>query len=66
MPKARRPTLSREKPLGVRAFSTAAHRQSLAVARSAGEADDEAFVDAISEWNDATVDRTTPRTDRHQ
>jgi hypothetical protein len=36
-----------------RAFVTAAHRQSLAVARSSHEAADQAFVDAISEWNDA-------------
>ena len=33
-----------------KAFAREAHRQSLAVARSAGEADDQAFVDAISEW----------------
>ena len=36
-----------------RAFATAAHHQSLAVARSTHEAEDQAFVDAISEWNDA-------------
>jgi hypothetical protein len=35
-----------------RAFAREAHRQSLAVARSPHEADDQAFVDAISEWND--------------
>ena len=35
-----------------RTFATAAHRQSLAVARSPHEAADQAFVDAISEWND--------------
>ncbi|BAT61767.1 antitoxin MazE [Variibacter gotjawalensis] len=34
------------------AFRSEAHRQSRAVARSAGEADDQAFVDAISEWTD--------------
>ena len=33
-----------------KAFAREAHRQSLAIARSAGEADDQAFVDAISEW----------------
>ena len=33
-------------------FAAEAHRQSLAVARSPGEADDQAFVDAISEWPD--------------
>lgn len=33
-----------------KAFAREAHRQSLAVAGSAGEADDQAFVDAISEW----------------
>ena len=35
-----------------RAFAAEAHRQSLAVARSPHAADDQAFVDAISEWND--------------
>jgi hypothetical protein len=34
-----------------RAFAAQAHRQSLAVARSPHAADDQAFVDAISEWN---------------
>lgn len=34
------------------AFAAEAHRQSLAVARSPQAADDQAFVDAISEWND--------------
>lgn len=34
------------------AFVREAHRQSLAIARSAGEAEDQAFVDAISEWPD--------------
>jgi hypothetical protein len=33
-------------------FAAEAHRQSLAVARSRYAADDQAFVDAISEWND--------------
>jgi hypothetical protein len=35
-----------------KAFAREAHRQSLAVARSEHAADDQAFVDAISEWND--------------
>jgi hypothetical protein len=34
-----------------RAFARAAHRQSLAVARSAHAEDDQAFVDAISAWD---------------
>ena len=38
--------------VGSRAFAARAHRQSLAVARSPHAADDQAFVDAISEWND--------------
>jgi hypothetical protein len=33
-------------------FKREAHRQSLLVARSAQEAEDQAFVDAISEWPD--------------
>ena len=33
-----------------RAFARAAHRQSLAVAKSPHAEDDQAFVDAISEW----------------
>lgn len=33
-------------------FQAEAHRQSLAVARSSHAADDQAFVDAISEGND--------------
>ncbi len=33
-------------------FAAEAHRQSLAVAVSPHAADDQAFVDAISEWND--------------
>lgn len=35
-----------------RAFAAEAHRQSLAVARSPHATEDQAFVDAISEWND--------------
>ena len=31
-------------------FAAEAHRQSLAVARSAQEADDQAFIDAVSDW----------------
>lgn len=31
-------------------FAAEAHRQSLLVAQSAQEADDQAFVDSISEW----------------
>jgi hypothetical protein len=34
-----------------RAFARAAHRQSLAVAKSPHAEDDQAFVDAISSWN---------------
>jgi hypothetical protein len=34
-----------------KAFARAAHRQSLAVAKSARAKDDQAFVDAISAWN---------------
>ena len=33
-------------------FAEEAHRQSLAVARSSYAEEDQAFVDAISEWND--------------
>lgn len=33
-------------------FAREAHRQSLAIARSEHAADDQAFVDAISEWPD--------------
>ena len=36
-----------------RAFAREAHRQSLAVARSPYAADDQAFVDAISDWDEA-------------
>lgn len=35
-----------------KAFAREAHRQSLLVAQSEGEADDQKFVDAISEWTD--------------
>jgi len=35
-----------------KAFAREAHRQSLAVARSPHAAEDQGFVDAISEWND--------------
>jgi hypothetical protein len=35
-----------------RSFRAAAHRQSLAVANSAGEAADQAFIDSISDWNE--------------
>lgn len=34
-----------------KAFNRAAHRQSLAVARSLHAGDDQAFVDAISAWD---------------
>jgi len=34
-----------------RAFIREAHRQSLAVGAGDGERDDQAFVDAISDWN---------------
>lgn len=35
------------------AFRVAAHRQSLAVARSAHAHRDQAFIDAVSIWDDA-------------
>jgi len=35
-----------------RAFAREAHRQSLLVAQSAAARDDQAFIDAISEWSD--------------
>jgi hypothetical protein len=35
-----------------KAFARSAHRQSLAVAKSPRAADDQAFVDAISAWDD--------------
>lgn len=34
------------------AFREEAHRQSLAVARSRHDDDDQAFVDAVAEWNE--------------
>ena len=34
------------------AFAKAAHRESLALANSPHAAGDQAFIDAISEWND--------------
>jgi hypothetical protein len=33
-------------------FKSEAHRQSLAVAASAHAAEDQAFIDAVSHWND--------------
>lgn len=36
----------------VPSFRADAHRQSLAVAASAHAAEDQAFIDAVSEWND--------------
>jgi hypothetical protein len=33
------------------AFAAEAHRQSLAVAKSACEQDDQAFIDSVSDWN---------------
>jgi len=33
-------------------FRSQAHRQSLAVARSARAAEDQAFIDAVSDWGD--------------
>lgn len=38
--------------IDARSFRAAAHRQSLAVANSAGEAADQAFIDSISDWNE--------------
>jgi hypothetical protein len=35
-----------------RQFKTQAHRQSLAIAKSSKEKDDQAFIDAISWWCD--------------
>jgi len=35
-----------------RSFRAAAHRQSLAVARSPGEADDQAFIESVSDWDE--------------
>ena len=34
-------------------FRAEAHRQSLAVAASPGESDDQAFVDSVSDWSDS-------------
>jgi hypothetical protein len=34
-------------------FKSEAHRQALAVAKSAHAVDDQAFIDAISDWDDA-------------
>jgi hypothetical protein len=38
--------------IDARSFRAAAHRQSLAVANSTGEAADQAFIDSISDWNE--------------
>lgn len=38
--------------IDARSFRAAAHRQSLAVANSAFEAADQAFIDSISDWNE--------------
>ena len=35
-----------------RSFRSAAHRQSLAVSNSAGEAADQAFIESISDWDE--------------
>lgn len=35
-----------------RSFRSAAHKQSLAVAMSPQAADDQAFIDSISDWNE--------------
>jgi hypothetical protein len=42
-------------------FIAEAHRQSVAIATSEREADDQAFVDAISSTWDADDDEATPR-----
>lgn len=34
-------------------FAKEAHRQSLLVAKSAGEKDDQAFIDSVSDWQDS-------------
>ena len=54
MATTRRVTSSRKKVQAVRskAFVREAHRQSRLIAESAQEKDDQAFVDAISEWTD--------------
>ena len=41
-------------------FQAEARRQCLAIAASEGEADDQAFIDAISEWNAEWSDGETP------
>ena len=38
-------------------FRSEAHRQSLAVAASAHAREDQAFVDAVSDWGDAELER---------
>jgi len=38
--------------IDARSFRAAAHRQSLAVANSASEVADQAFIDAISDWDE--------------
>ena len=38
--------------IDARSFRASAHRQSLAVAHSAGEVADQAFIDAISDWDE--------------
>jgi len=38
--------------IDARSFRAAAHRQSLAVAKSRGEAADQAFIDAIADWDE--------------
>jgi hypothetical protein len=35
-----------------RSFRAAAHRQSLAVANAPGEADDQAFIESVSDWDE--------------
>jgi len=37
-------------------FAKEARRQSLLVARSAGEKDDQAFIDSVSDWQDSGWD----------
>jgi hypothetical protein len=43
------------------AFRSAAHRQSLAVAASSRGRDDQAFIESVSAFNDATSRRTKQR-----
>lgn len=38
------------------AFKSEAHRQSLAIATSTHAAEDQAFIDAVSDWPDAAAD----------